>query len=331
MLAYHYTGINRDYWGARPMVEFPSLHQLSRYGYLGVELFFIISGFVILMTAYDRTVQSFVASRVARLYPAYWVAILLTFALQQFWHGGREPTSIEALGNLTMVQSAFGMTDVQGAFWTLWVELRFYVLIGIFMLIGMNRQRLLAFAVIWPVLGQVAENNHASFVATVLMSTYAPYFAVGIVLFLLSTDLLSLSCWLGLGFTWVLSVQQATAYAERATALTGAPVRPVVTAVAVTVMVLAVLACSHGPLSRIRWKWLTLAGALTYPLYLVHGQVGFFLIETLQTHLQSYVVLAIATLTSFALAFLIHRFVERPAARPLRRAVDRSLESLSVR
>ena len=44
------------------MVEFPSLHQLSRYGYLGVELFFIISGFVILMTAYDRTVQSFVAS-----------------------------------------------------------------------------------------------------------------------------------------------------------------------------------------------------------------------------------------------------------------------------
>jgi peptidoglycan/LPS O-acetylase OafA/YrhL len=92
-----------------------------------------------------------------------------------------------------------------------------------------------------------------------------------------------------------------------------------------------VLACSHGPLSRIRWKWLTLAGALTYPLYLVHGQVGFFLIETLQTHLQSYVVLAIATLTSFALAFLIHRFVERPAARPLRRAVDRSLESLSVR
>ena len=46
VLAYHYTGINRDYWGAKPLVEFPSLHHLSRYGYLGVELFFIISGFV---------------------------------------------------------------------------------------------------------------------------------------------------------------------------------------------------------------------------------------------------------------------------------------------
>ena len=44
VLAYHYTGINRDYWGAKPLVEFPSLHHLSRYGYLGVELFFIISG-----------------------------------------------------------------------------------------------------------------------------------------------------------------------------------------------------------------------------------------------------------------------------------------------
>ena len=125
------------------------------------------------------------------------------------------------------------------------------------------------------------------------------------------------------------SVQQATAYAERATALTGrgASRRD---GGRLTMMVLAVLACSHGRLPG-PVKWLTLAGALTYPLYLVHGQVGFFLIETLQTHLQSYVVLAIATLTSFALAFLIHRFVERPAARPLRRAVDRSLESLSVR
>ena len=31
---------------------------------------------------------------------------------------------------------------MQGAFWTLWVELRFYVVIGILMLVGMNRQRL---------------------------------------------------------------------------------------------------------------------------------------------------------------------------------------------
>ena len=77
------------------MVEFPSLHQLSRYGYLGVELLFIISGFVILMTAYNRTIQSFVASQVARLYPATG-GDPADCALQQCSHRGREPTSIEA-------------------------------------------------------------------------------------------------------------------------------------------------------------------------------------------------------------------------------------------
>lgn len=328
VLAYHYTGIDRDYWGARPLVEFPTLHHLSRYGYLGVELFFIISGFVILLTAYDRTIQSFVASRVARLYPAYWVAIALTFVLQQVWDGGIRPSSLEALGNLTMVQSAFGLTDVQGAFWTLWVELRFYLLIGVFMLVGMSRQRLLAFAVLWPVLAQVADNANSTFLSAVLLPTYAPYFAVGIVLFLLSTDLRNVGCWLALVFTWVLSVQQAADYAHRATGLTGARVSPVVTGAAVTLMVVAVFACSHGPLARIRWRWLTVAGALTYPLYLVHGQIGYFVIDTLQQGMQSYLVLALATTASFAVAWLIHRYVERPTARPLRRAVERSLGNL---
>src|SRR3954466_2589137 len=86
VLSFHYTGIRTPFWGAPAHVVFPSLNQVTRYGYLGVELFFIISGFVILMTAYGRSIESFSASRVARLFPAYWTAILLTFLLQQYWH-----------------------------------------------------------------------------------------------------------------------------------------------------------------------------------------------------------------------------------------------------
>src|SRR5688572_13967921 len=49
------------------------------YGYLGVHLFFLISGFVILMTL-EKTKSSadFFVSRFSRLYPAYWTAIILT-------------------------------------------------------------------------------------------------------------------------------------------------------------------------------------------------------------------------------------------------------------
>ena len=57
------------------------------YGYFGVNLFFIISGFVIFMTL-QRTERpmDFVVSRFSRLFPSYWAAIILTFAVTH-WLG----------------------------------------------------------------------------------------------------------------------------------------------------------------------------------------------------------------------------------------------------
>lgn len=81
VVAYHWTARSHRYWGRPPTEEFQFVSKLSGYGALGVQLFFIISGFVILMSAQGRSVGQFVASRVARLFPAYWVAVLATAAL----------------------------------------------------------------------------------------------------------------------------------------------------------------------------------------------------------------------------------------------------------
>src|ERR1043166_3463819 len=52
------------------------------WGHFGVQLFFMISGFVILMTVMKvRSVGEFAVLRLARLYPAYWVACGLTFGI----------------------------------------------------------------------------------------------------------------------------------------------------------------------------------------------------------------------------------------------------------
>jgi peptidoglycan/LPS O-acetylase OafA/YrhL len=330
VMSFHYSGIFTPFWDAAPHVVFPTLNEFTRFGYLGVELFFIISGFVILMTAYDRSIESFAASRVARLFPAYWVAIVLTFTLQAFWDAGRQPSFVEALVNLTMVQDPYGMPHVQGAFWTLWIELKFYLLIGVFILVGMSRRRMIAFALLWPLMGQIASATSTTFLVSLLSPTYAPYFAAGICLFLLHREGHDIATWLVLGFNWVLCVRQATGYAERVSDLVRAPVSPLVTGIAVSLMILVVLAVTHGPISRIGWGWLTWAGALTYPLYLVHGQFGFFVIDRLHQDYSPYVVLAAAALTCFVLAFLIHLLVERPFARPLRRAVERSLKATAL-
>ena len=89
----------------------------------------------------------------------------------------------------------------QGAVWTLCVELRFYLLVGVFMAVGMTRGRLLAFAVLWPVI-----------LSAPLIPSYAADFAAGIVLFLFSTDRRNPACWLALGFTGVFSVAEAVGY-----------------------------------------------------------------------------------------------------------------------
>src|SRR6266850_1359270 len=61
-------------------VAYPELAAFSKYGYMGVELFFMISGYVIPWSIRGRTLAEFIASRAIRLYPTYWLcAALLLF------------------------------------------------------------------------------------------------------------------------------------------------------------------------------------------------------------------------------------------------------------
>lgn len=57
----------------------PWLDAAARFGYLGVDLFFLIGGFVIMMSAAHGTAQAFTASRAGRLLPAFWICCTATF------------------------------------------------------------------------------------------------------------------------------------------------------------------------------------------------------------------------------------------------------------
>ncbi|PKH03413.1 hypothetical protein CXF72_06280 [Psychromonas sp. MB-3u-54] len=66
---YHYI-----YWSVEPelVIYFSPMSQIFQYGNLGVQLFFMISGFVICWSAVGKTRIEFISSRFARLYPTYW-------------------------------------------------------------------------------------------------------------------------------------------------------------------------------------------------------------------------------------------------------------------
>lgn len=103
-----------------------------RLGVTGVDLFFIISGFVIFMTL-EKTKKwkDFVISRFSRLYPTYWTCIIITTCLilfNRYLKG--ETLSIVfpiSLGNLTMFQYYLGIENLDGPYWSLIIELLFYV------------------------------------------------------------------------------------------------------------------------------------------------------------------------------------------------------------
>jgi peptidoglycan/LPS O-acetylase OafA/YrhL len=110
-------------------------HYIFHFGYLGVQLFFMISGFVIFLTLERSNWLDFVVHRFTRLYPAYWICVLITFFVMNL-----SPFSIERIPNfmlyfnLTMFQHWFGIRDLDLAYWTLNLELSFYVIMTIVLL-----------------------------------------------------------------------------------------------------------------------------------------------------------------------------------------------------
>jgi peptidoglycan/LPS O-acetylase OafA/YrhL len=105
-----------------------------RYGAYGVHLFFLISGFVILMTAEKAaSPYDFFVSRFTRLYPPYWAAILFTtillIALPTV--GAPEAPHLlrRALVDLTMFQGWATVGSVDTVYWTLQVEMSFYLVL----------------------------------------------------------------------------------------------------------------------------------------------------------------------------------------------------------
>jgi peptidoglycan/LPS O-acetylase OafA/YrhL len=330
VVAFHYTGRDNPAWGESVRTVFPTLSPVTLYGGFGPYLFFMISGFVVLMSAWGRSVPSFIASRVGRLYPAYWVAVIVTAAvllaqrdLIPMWDRLQLPGVVL---NMTMFQSAFGVGHVDGVYWTLWVEMKFYLLLVAMALIGITRQRMLALCLAWPVLGALAGGTQSPLLIELLQPDYAPFFCIGILLYLVYREGWSAGPALLLGLNYLFALWAgASYYMPWSIRTAGAGVSFRGLALLLTLSIIAIAVATLTPVARVDWRWLTVAGALTYPLYLLHENLGWLLIHRLAGRLPAHVAVGAVVLLMLVVAHLVHRYVERPLGRVLRRAVERDL------
>ena len=327
VLAYHFTARQTDAWGRDLAEVAPAVSGWATYTSLGPELFFVISGFVILMTAWGRSVPDIIGSRVARLYPAYWVAVLLTGALLLLVWEGKQITGGQVLVNLTLLQSLVDVGHVDGVYWTLWVELRFYVLIALFAAVGITRRRVLWFAALWPAAAMLAREAGLHDAVTWLVAPYAPLFAAGMALYVVFRTGHAVLPWLlvaGNAALATAALVPARMESLGANSVVAPDARLLTAGLLGCVGLVALVALT--PLARWRWAGLTAAGALTYPLYLTHEYWGLWVIHLLGGRLPVWAVLLAATGFSLVLAWLVHRFVERPFGPRLRRATTRGCE-----
>ncbi|MEQ1686702.1 MAG: acyltransferase family protein [Burkholderiaceae bacterium] len=281
-------------------------------GYLGVNLFFVISGFVIFMTIdAARSPADFVFSRVTRLFPTFWAAVLLTWLLTRAIPlPGNVRTVPEMLANLTMLHESFGFASVDGAYWSLEVELIYYL----WMLV-LSATGALAFPrrviLVWlglstlAAVGAIAGLRVPWLAMHYGMLRWIPWFALGMLAYL---------GWRRPGHAQ--ANQLCVGLALVTITISGGWLQ-LATAVAAY---LAVSMAARGRLAIMAWRPLVAVGGISYPLYLVHEQLGWLLMLKMQAAgIRAGVTIAVALMASLGAAWLLSHWIEKPALSRTRR------------
>ncbi|MGW2403099.1 acyltransferase family protein [Streptomyces sp. NPDC001739] len=328
VLGYHYLTL-RDGWGNDPQAFSPELYHVAQFGWLGVEVFFLISGFVICMSVWGRTLGDFVKSRVSRLYPAYWVAVLLTASVLTLWPRVRSADSLETvLTNLTMLQQGVGVSDLDDVYWSLFIELKFYLLFALVVYKGVTYRRCVLFCGLWTVAGVVAYKADTSFLSVWAIAPYSPYFIAGIAFYLMHRFRPTMLLWAIVAVEFLLAQHYVKGrvvmnLGDKAATAHDWPAR-----IGVLLAFLLMAAIALGVFDGVRWRWLSRAGSLTYPLYLLHMYIGFTLIALLRHRLPAPVLLMSIIALMLVLSYAVNRWVERPVGAWLREGIDKGLQEM---
>lgn len=276
-------------------------------GWLGVEVFFVISGFII-PYALERSgfspfkhAGTFVLKRIARLDPPYLASIILTLAL---WYASSltpgfrgaafflEPVNV--LLHLGYLSAIFGYPWINPVYWTLAMEFQFYLLMALTFPIFVHkadRVRVLSTALLcavsmapWP---------------EILLFKYLSLFALGILAFQFRASMLSRRAY----FLW-------SAVAAIAGSVALSPEAALVGWITATVISFV----DMPPFAP-----LTFAGSISYSIYLLHvpigGRVVNFGARLATGAVTQILVLAGAVLVTVVTAMIFHRLVEAPAQR----------------
>ncbi len=298
---------------------FPILSEITKFGYLGVALFFMISGYVITLSATNRSALEFAISRFVRLYPAFWAGVFITCSISILL-GSKHYSAGQIFANLTMLHDYLGFEDIDGVYWTLQVELKFYGCIFILLLAGLFRY-FSAWLSVWlflTVLYLLTEQPF--FMGFFINPNQSCFFIAGVAFYLIHQE--------GLGKfnTFILLSSLALSTIQGFKQASDFMINPDLTSKMVAVLIIwfCYLLFYLLVTERIKLpnkKIYVLLGGLTYPLYLIHNVAGKTIINHLKNITPEWVAIFIVTLLMFSISYLVYIGVEQQVATPMKRAL----------
>ncbi|MFM7726718.1 MAG: acyltransferase family protein, partial [Flavobacteriales bacterium] len=308
----------------------PSYETYFRFGTIGVDLFFMISGFVIFMSLQKAdSIRTFITNRLSRLYPAYWMGVLFSFALItiHFHYSAKYAIDrpwLTLAGNLTMVQYYLGVHDLEGPYWTMIVELIFYVLMGLIFFLGqLKRIHIIGSLLCTALILTAFFVDEIMWVKDIFIKVpllyHFPLFYAGIVFYERFTHSLSRNRFLtGLAISF--AAQMALfPHTWRACKHMSQPEYAVVLLLFFTIFYLFI----GGKLERISNPVTLFFGKISFPLYLTHQYLSINLLIPyfMWKHEMTLPVasLLIALPCSVAVATVIHYTAETHGSRILRK------------
>lgn len=321
LLLFHFTHVYSVKFGyTSPLgFEWP-------YGAYGVEMFFILSGFVNSMSLLRRGKPvDFVAARLIRILPIFLMVIVANLWIMRFAPLDQySVTTAQFAANLTLLPRIFGHECLDPVMWTLQVEMMFYfTLVALYRSGGLRRyfigwgSLLVLSYFICPALDAVETTAAGSWwfsIATaarrLLLLDFVPLFAMGFLLYMIKTK--TGRFWQNaLGILVAAFVFHSIDHGKH---------NP-----AATALILAlVTASAYGKVPILRFKPLLFVSTISYALYLCHNNLGSVLIHRLDhSGYPPVVCFVLAVIFAFSLATLITTRVEGPITGWLRTRWER--------
>lgn len=290
-----------------------------KYGYFGVEFFFVISGFVISMSAENQGFKKFLVSRIARIMPALWVCVTLTslFILligQDFY----QITYFKYFANMIMLPNILKQGFIDGSYWSLYYEIQFYVFISIIILLN-KIDRIKNIFFVWFIVSAAIEIMLEIFgfnfkplfwIRTLLMTDFSFYFIAGAMSYQIYKKGYAADLMLLFVATLPFAILKEVKHAQHLSIAYGVDISPFVSSILVFFVYVMFFGVSLKKFSLSGNKKIILLGSLTYPLYLIHQVVGFVQINFLSHYMNQFLAISIVILEMILIAYIVSKFIE---------------------